>query len=108
MRRLLGALCSWPVVNVLAIWLMQRIWVELEFGLVHFGWIWCLLQVVGAVSGHVAHDAERLIGPSRVIYLTAALVLAGLLMLGASDLPLALIGSVLPREAFLAFCLWTQ
>ena len=61
----------------------------------HFGWIWCLLQVVGAVTGHVAHDAERLIGPSRVIYLIAALALAGLLMLGASDLALALIGSVL-------------
>ena len=95
MRRLLSALCSWPVVNVLAIWLMQRVWVELELGLVHFGWIWCLLQVVGAVAGHVAHDAERLIGPSRVIYLIAALALAGLLMLGASDLALALIGSVL-------------
>ena len=95
MRRLLAVLCSWPVIGVLAIWLMQRVWVELELGLVHFGWIWCLLQVVGAVAGHVAHDAERLIGPSRVIYLIVALALAGLLMLGASDLALALIGSVL-------------
>ena len=95
MRRLLAVLCSWPVIGVLAIWLMQRVWVELELGLVHFGWIWCLLQVVGAVAGHVAHDAERLIGPSRVIYLIVALALAGLLMLGASDLALALLGSVL-------------
>ena len=32
------------------------------------------------------------IGPSRVTYLIAALALAGLLMLGVSDLALALVG----------------
>ena len=67
MRCLLAVLCSWPVIGVLAIWLMQRVWVELELGLVHFGWIWCLLQLVGAVTRHVAHDAARLLGPSCVI-----------------------------------------
>ena len=95
MRRLLAVFCSWPVINVLAIWLMQRIWVELELGLVHFGWIWCLLQAVGAVTGHIAHEAERLLGPSRVIWLIAAMALAGLALLGVADLALALTGSVL-------------
>lgn len=39
MRRLPALICSWPVINVLAIWLIQQIWVELELGLVHSGWI---------------------------------------------------------------------
>ena len=95
MRRLLAVLCSWPVISVLAIWLMQRVWVELELGLVHFGWIWCLLQAVGAVTGQIAHEAERLLGSSRVIWLIAAMALAGLALLGIADLALALTGSVL-------------
>ncbi|MDP6186718.1 MAG: hypothetical protein QF863_05780 [Pseudomonadales bacterium] len=37
MRRLLATLCLWPVLTVLAIWLMQRVWVELDLTLLHFG-----------------------------------------------------------------------
>ena len=47
MRRLLVALCLWPTLTVLAIWLVQRVWVELELTLMHSGWIWCLLQLLG-------------------------------------------------------------
>ena len=64
MRRLLATLCLWPVVIVLAIWLMQRVWVELDLTLLHFGWIWCLLQLVGAlVAGCACSGAAAGVTP---------------------------------------------
>jgi hypothetical protein len=95
MRRLLGALCLWPLVNSLAIWLMQRVWLELELTLLHFGWVWCGLQLVGGASGHMAHSAERWFGAKAVILLITALVLVGLSLLGWGKLSWAIVGSVL-------------
>lgn len=95
MRRLLGALCLWPLVNMLAIWLMQRVWVELELTLLHFGWIWCLLQLIGGATGQLAHGAERWFGAKPVILLIAVLVLAGLCLMGGGRLSWAIAGSAL-------------
>ena len=95
MRRLLATLCLWPVVIVLAIWLMQRVWVELDLMLLHFGWIWCLLQLVGALAGHGAHAVERLLGSRRAIYAIGSLALVGLLLLGAAMLSWVMVGGVL-------------
>ena len=96
MRRLLGALCLWPAVSVgLIIWLMQRVWVELELTLLHFGWIWCLLQLVAAATGQLAQGAERWFGAKPVILAIVVLVLGGLCLLGAASLPWAMAGSVL-------------
>ena len=95
MRRLLATLCLWPVVTVLAIWLMQRVWVELDLTLLHFGWIWCLLQLVGALAGQGAHAVERLLGSRHAIYAIGLVALAGLLLLGAAMLSWVMVGGVL-------------
>ena len=73
---------SLALLNMLAIWLMQRVWVELELTLLHFGWIWCLLQLIGGATGQLAHGAERWFGAKPVILLNALLVLAGLCLMG--------------------------
>jgi hypothetical protein len=95
MRRLLATLCLWPVVTVLAIWLMQRVWVELDLTLLHFGWIWCLLQLVGALAGQGAHAVKRLLGSRHAIYAIGLVALAGLLLLGAAKLSWVMVGGVL-------------
>lgn len=95
MRRLLVALCLWPTLTALAIWLVQRVWVELELTLMHFGWIWCLLQLLGAGTGHIAHDAERLLGARRTIEVIGVLATLGVLLLTVNQLTAALVGSML-------------
>ena len=95
MRRLLAALCLWPVVTLLAVWLMQRVWVELNLTLLHFGWIWCLLQLVGAFTGQAAHGVERWIGASLTIYAIGVLAVSGLLLMGVTMLSWVLVGGVL-------------
>jgi hypothetical protein len=95
MRRLLGVLCLWPVVIVLAIWLMQCVWVAHDLTLLHFGWIWCLLQLVGALVGQAAHAVERLLGSRRAIYAIGLVALAGLLLLGAAILSWVMVGGAL-------------
>ena len=95
MRRLLAALCLWPVVTLLAVWLMQRVWVELNLTLLHFGWIWCLLQLVGAFTGQAAHSVERWIGARSTIYAIGVLAVSGLLLMGVTMLSWVLVGGVL-------------
>jgi hypothetical protein len=74
---------------------MQRVWVELELTFLHFGWIWCVLQLVGAATGQLAHGAERWVGAESVILLIAVLVLLGLCLLGGGRLSWAIAGGVL-------------
>ena len=95
MRRLLATLCLWPVVTLLAVWLMQRVWVELDLTLLHFGWIWCLLQLVGAFTGQAAHAVERWIGARLTIYLIGGLAVLGLLLMSATTLSWVMVGGVL-------------
>lgn len=98
-RRLLVALYLWPVVTLLAVWLMQRVWVELDLTLLHFGWIWCLLQLVGALAGQGAHAVERLLGSRRAIYAIGLVALKGLLLLGTAMLSWVMVGGVLSFAA---------
>ena len=95
MRRLLAALCLWPVVTLLAVWLMQRVWVELALTLLHFGWIWCVLQLVGALTGQAAHAVERWIGSSPTIYMIGGLAVLGLLLMSGTTLSWVMVGGVL-------------
>ena len=95
MRRLLVALCLWPVVTLLAVWLMQRVWVELDLTLLHFGWIWCVLQLVGALTGQAAHAVERWIGSSPTIYMIGGLAVLGLLLMSGTTLSWVMVGGVL-------------
>lgn len=95
MRRLLVALCLWPVVTLLAVWLMQRVWVELDLTLLHFGWIWCVLQLVGALTGQAAHAVERWIGSSPTIYMIGGLAVLGLLLMSGTTLTWVMVGGVL-------------
>ena len=95
MRRLLVALCLWPVVTLLAVWLMQRVWVELDLTLLHFGWIWCVLQLVGALTGQAAHAVERWIGLSPTIYMIGGLAVLGLLLMSGTTLSWVMVGGVL-------------
>jgi predicted MFS family arabinose efflux permease len=74
---------------------MQRVWVELDLTLLHFGWIWCLLQLVGALAGQGAHAVERLLGSRHAIYAIGLVALAGLLLLGAAMLSWVMVGGVL-------------
>ena len=93
MRRLLGALCLWPLVNFLTIWLTQAVWVELELTLVHFGWIWCILQVVAALTGQLAHRVETWLGAYGTIQVIGVTALAGITVLAIGQLVWALAGA---------------
>ena len=95
MRRLLVALCLWPVVTLPAVWLMQRVWVELDLTLLHFGWIWCELQLVGALTGQAAHAVERWTGSSPTIYMIGGLAVLGLLLMSGTTLSWVMVGGVL-------------
>ncbi len=94
-RRLLVALCLWPVVTLFSVWLMQRVWVELDLTPLHFGWIWCVLQLVGALTGQAAHAVERWIGSSPTIYMIGGLAVLGLLLMSGTTLSWVMVGGVL-------------
>ena len=74
---------------------MQRVWVELDLTLLHFGWIWCVLQLVGALTGQAAHAVERWIGSSPTIYMIGGLAVLGLLLMSATTLSWVMVGGVL-------------
>ena len=64
----------------------QAVWVELELTLVHFGWIWRILQVVAALTGQLAHRVETWLGAHGTIQVIGVTALAGITVLAIGQL----------------------
>ncbi len=90
------AICIWGLTTFHAVWLIQKLWERDGLSLVHFGYLWSALTVVGALAGRWAHKVEDAVGAPALLLVVGTLPVLGYLGLDA----LGIVGGVLASALF--------
>lgn len=70
------------VATLLAVWLFQNYWKDLDIDIFYFGLIWAALNFTVGITGKIAHKIEQLIGSTKVILLIGILPIMGYFGMG--------------------------
>lgn len=85
----------YSIATITAAWSSQELWTDKQIPIHYFGYLWALVNIVGAFSSRFAYRAEAFLGPKKALYIIGCFPIVAFGLMGSPTYYPALIACVL-------------